>query len=127
MEKNKKKENKVLIIEDDQFLAKMLEQVLSCKGYSITRAANGSEGLEQSLKGGFGLIILDIILPDYDGFELLDKIRHSQTAKKTPVLIISNLGQEEDVQHGLKLGANDYIIKSDFSLNDVVAKVKKYF
>ena len=123
MPKNKKS---VLIIEDDQFLAKMLEQMIKSKGYRAEKASSGKEGLNKFLHHKYDLILLDIILPDIDGFELLEKIRKNKSTKETPILILSNLGQEEDINQGLRLGANDYIIKSDFSLDEVLSKIKKY-
>ena len=120
-----KKKAKILIIEDDQFLAKMLGRILESTNFEIIMASSGQEGLRRANEQP-DLIILDIILPDLDGFELLTRFKTDKAIKKIPILIISNLGQEEDIQRGLKLGAVDYIVKSDFSLNDVVSRVKKY-
>lgn len=119
------KAKKILIVEDDQFLAKMLARTLEVEKYETILASTGKEGLTKVAEKP-SLIILDIILPDIDGFELLKRFKEDKVIKKIPVLIISNLGQEEDVQQGLKLGAADYIVKSDFSLDDCVKRVKKY-
>lgn len=116
----------ILLIEDDQFLAKILGKTLESNGYNVTYAITGKEGLTKVDHADPKLIILDIILPDIDGFELLSKFKSNRKVKDVPVVIVSNLGQEEDVQRGLSLGAADYIIKSDLSLDDIVAKVQKY-
>lgn len=116
----------ILIIEDDEFLAKMMARVFEENGLTCELASSGKEGLKKATSVNPRLIILDIILPDLDGFSILSKIKSFPATKRIPVIIISNLGQEEDVQQGLKLGAKDYIVKSDLSIDAVVAKVKKY-
>ncbi len=116
----------ILLVEDDQFLAKILGKTLELNGYNVTYAITGKEGLAKADHADPRLIVLDIILPDIDGFELLGKFKANPRVKNVPVIIVSNLGQEEDVQRGMALGASDYIIKSDLSLDDIVAKVKKY-
>ena len=117
---------KILIVEDDKFLAKMLGRMLESHKYAIVLASSGQEGLEKSGDSEIGLILMDIMLPDIDGFELLSKIKSSDKLKNIPVIIMSNLGQAEDISQGKKLGVNDYIIKSDLSLDEVVEKIKKY-
>lgn len=124
--KSVKGAHNILLIEDDQFLAKILGKTLESNGYNVTYAITGKEGLAKAGHADPQLIVLDIILPDIDGFELLGKFKANPRVKHVPVIIVSNLGQEEDVQRGMALGASDYIIKSDLSLNDIVAKVKKY-
>jgi len=116
---------KILIIEDDKFLAKMLIRTLESHGYEIVVASNGKEGLMKASQGDADLILLDIMLPDIDGFDLLETIKKDDKAKKTPVIIMSNLGQPEDIQQGRSLGAVDYLVKSDLSLDEVVEKVRK--
>lgn len=116
----------ILIIEDDLFLAKMMAKLLEAEGIACTFAGNGREGLRRALTVKPRLIILDIILPDLDGFAVLSRLKSHAATKRIPVLVVSNLGQEEDVQQGLRLGAEDYIVKSDLSLDEVVAKVKKH-
>ena len=120
------RQRSVLIIEDDEFLAKMMSRMLEEDGITCLLAGNGREGLKKAQSGNPQLIILDIILPDLDGFSILSKLKAGKATQRIPVIIISNLGQEEDVQQGLELGAKDYIVKSDLSLDAVVAKVKKY-
>ncbi|MDD5109781.1 MAG: response regulator [Patescibacteria group bacterium] len=121
-----KQSGSVLIIEDDEFLAKMIARVLEGEGLQCELAGNGREGLRKAQSVKPKLIILDVILPDLDGFSILGKLKAAKATSRIPVVIVSNLGQEEDVQQGLQLGAKDYIVKSDLSLDAMVAKVKKY-
>jgi len=117
---------KVLIVEDDKFLAKMLGRMLESHQYETILASNGKEGLVKASADQPNLILLDIMLPDIDGFDLLETIKNNEKTKKIPVIIISNLGQPEDIQQGRSLGAKDYLVKSDLSLDEVVKKVRKY-
>lgn len=116
---------KILIIEDDKFLAKMLARTLESHNFEVVAAINGKEGLLKISQGGFDLVLLDIMLPDIDGFDLLETIKNNEQIKKVPVIIISNLGQPEDIAHGKALGAKAHLVKSDLSLDDVVAVVRK--
>lgn len=118
--------HKILIIEDDKFLAKMLGRMLESHNYDIMHAINGKEGLVKASSSGVDLILLDIMLPDIDGFDLLETIKSNDNTKKIPVIIMSNLGQPEDRQQGRALGAVDYLVKSDLSLDEVVGKIRKY-
>ena len=120
------KAKKILIIEDDKFLAKMLGRMLESHKYETILASNGKEGLVKASGGDINLILLDIMLPDIDGFDLLETIRNTAKTKKNPVIILSNLGQPEDQQQGRVLGVKDYLVKSDFSLDEVIKKVRKY-
>jgi len=120
------KSKKILIIEDDKFLAKMLARMLETHKYETVLASNGKEGLVKVSSGDISLILLDIMLPDIDGFDLLETIRGNAKTKKIPVVILSNLGQPEDQQQGRALGVNDYLVKSDLSLDEVIGKVRKY-
>jgi DNA-binding response OmpR family regulator len=117
---------KILIIEDDKFLAKMLARMLESYKYSTVLASSGQEGLEKASAEKADLILLDIMLPDIDGFDLLAKIKNLAGLKQTPVIILSNLGQAEDIQQGKKLGVVDYLVKSDFGLDEIAKKVGTY-
>ena len=115
-----------MIIEDDRFLAKMLGRMLESNNYQTELAVTGQEGLSKAAAGQADLILLDIMLPDVDGFDILSKIKNDAKTKNTPVVIISNLGQPEDIAQGKKLGAVDYLVKSDLSLDEVVEKVSQH-
>src|SRR3989338_8602196 len=90
---------KILIIEDDKFLAKMLSRMLESHQYETVLASTGKEGLVKAAEG-INMILLDIMLPDIDGFDLLETLRGNEKTKKIPVIILSNLGQPEDMQQG---------------------------
>lgn len=117
---------KILIVEDDKFLAKMISRLLESHHYEIVLASSGKEGLLKASAGNINLILLDIMLPDIDGFDLLESLKQNEATAKIPVIILSNLGQPEDMQQGRKFGAVDYLIKSDMSLDEVVNKIKKH-
>lgn len=117
---------KILIVEDDKFLSKMLGRMLESHNYNVVHAASGKEGLIKSADNEVKLILLDIMLPDIDGFDLLETLKTQAATKKIPVIIMSNLGQPEDKKQGKTLGAADYLVKSDLSLDEVVAKVRTY-
>jgi DNA-binding response OmpR family regulator len=117
---------KILIAEDDKFLAKMLSRMLTESKYEVILASSGQEAIDKAgSEDGLSLIILDIMLPDLDGFDVLKKIKENSKLKAVPVIIMSNLGQPEDIKQGKALGAIDHLIKSDFSLDEVAKKIKK--
>ena len=115
----------ILIVEDDEFFRELLRKKLTLIGFNIIEAANGEEGIEMTKSKKPDLIILDLLLPNIDGFEVLSKVKTNSDTSSIPVIIVSNLGQQEDVERGLKLGATDYLIKSQFDIDSIVSKVKK--
>ncbi|HXK52892.1 response regulator [Candidatus Nomurabacteria bacterium] len=116
----------VLIAEDDKFLGNAYRVKLEKSGYQVTLARDGVEAMEELSKGSdFCLIILDLIMPKKDGFATLEEIKQQPSLKDIPILIASNLGQKEDIDRGIKLGANDYIIKSDYSMGEILDKIRK--
>lgn len=116
---------KILIIEDDPFLSEMYAVKFSQAGFGVGAAADGKEGLRKIEEDKPDLILLDIVLPKVDGFEVLEKIRKNKEFKKIPVILLTNLGQKSDIEKGLKMGADEYIIKAHFTPSAVVAKVKE--
>lgn len=116
---------KVLIIEDDQFLKDLIERKLIQAGYQVISAGDGEEGLKMINEEKPVLVLLDILLPSMSGWDVLGKIKTDPTTKKIPVLILTNLGEKEDVEKGLKMGADDYIIKAHFAPNEIIQKVRK--
>ena len=117
---------KVLLIEDDKFLRTVLEKKLLAEGFKVISAVDGDEALEKIISDKPDIILLDIILPKKSGFLVLENIKKDPEFRKLPVIIISNLGQEEDIQKGLLLGAIEYFVKAKISLDDVVKKIKEY-
>ena len=115
---------RVLIIEDDTFLRELISQKLSKEGYSIIEAIDGEEGVKKTKEEKPEIILLDLILPGIDGFEVLSQIKGDQTTSSIPVIILSNLGQKEDIERGLKLGPVDYLIKAHFTPGEIIEKVK---
>jgi len=114
---------KILIIEDDKFLRELITRKLINEGYDTVEAADGEEGVRVTKTEKPDLVLLDLILPGIDGFEALARIRKDEELVNIPVIILSNLGQREDIERGLKLGATDYLIKAHFSPGEIIEKV----
>ena len=115
---------KVLVIEDDKFLRDLMIQKLTKEGFSVREALDGEEGLKIAVEDPPDLILLDLILPRIDGFGDLEKMKGEPKLAGKPDLVLSNLGQKEDVTRALSLGAADFLIKSNFTLSEVVEKIK---
>ena len=116
---------KILLVEDDKFLSEMYATKLTESGFDVETAFDGEEGIKKAGEFGPDLILLDIVLPKKDGFEVLKELKSKEASKKILVIALTNLGQKEEVQKGFDLGANDYIIKAHFTPTEVVAKAKK--
>jgi two-component system, OmpR family, response regulator ArlR len=114
---------KVLVVEDEKPLSHALELKLQHEGYEVTVASNGRECLDFVGKQHFDVILLDLIMPDVDGFQVLAELQ--KLAKKPVVLVLSNLSQHEDEERVLALGAKKFFIKSDTSLTTIVDEVKQ--
>lgn len=115
----------ILIIEDDDFLLGLEATKLQKKGYEVITASNGTEAIKKvdsNIK--IDLILLDLMLPDVDGFMVLEKIRDNKTLVTIPVIVFSNLSEEKDVQRVKKLGVSEFMIKSNFTLDELAEKVK---
>ncbi len=117
---------KVLLVEDDKFLSEMYVTKLTESGFDVETAADGEEGLRKIKEIKPDLILLDIVLPKKDGFEILTDLKKDAALKDIFVIALTNLGQKEEVEKGLKLGADDYVVKAHFTPTEVVAKVKKF-
>jgi len=116
----------ILIIEDDEFLRSLAAKRLEKEGYTVLVAADGTIGLKMAAEEVPSLILLDLLLPGLSGYEVLEKLRAEEGTKATPVIVFSNLGQKEDVEKAKGLGANDFLIKANFTLDDVLEKIKQY-
>lgn len=116
---------RVLIIEDDQFLRDLSSRKLQQEGFHVDVAIDGNEGLKKIVQNKPDVILLDIILPGIDGFDILKRVRgHEQEAVRTStVILLSNLGQEADVAKGERLGADDYLIKANFTIDEIISKI----
>ena len=115
---------KILIMEDDKFLSEMYSTKLKEAGFEIIAADDGEEGLRLIKEKMPDLVLLDIVLPRMDGFEVLQNLKKDKSLKDILVVALTNLGQKEEVEKGISLGADDYIIKAHFTPTEVVAKVK---
>jgi len=115
---------KILVIEDDKFLRELIIRKLLDNGFVTVEAGNGEEGIKKVKEEKPDLILLGLILPSIDGFEVLSQIKKDENLKFIPVVILSNLGQKEEVEKGLKMGAIDYLIKAHFTPGEIIEKIK---
>ena len=116
---------KILIVEDDKFLRELIVKKVTSAGNEVPEAIDGEEGVKKIEEEKPDLILLDLILPGIDGFEVLAQIKKKPELSQIPVIILSNLGQKEDIEKGLNLGATDYLIKAHFTPNEIIEKLKK--
>jgi DNA-binding response OmpR family regulator len=116
---------KVLLVEDDEMLHTMYTQKFTKEGYEVASAYNGAEGVAAAETSKPDVILLDIIMPKMDGFVALKKLKKNDMTKAIPVILLTNLGQEEDIRKGRELGATDYFIKANHTPQEVVDKVKE--
>jgi DNA-binding response OmpR family regulator len=117
--------NKVLIIEDDSFISDMYRLKLEAEGFNVKVAEDGQKGLEQLNKEKPDLVLLDVVMPKMDGFTVLQNIKEDPEIQDVPVVLLTNLGQKDSVEKGLKMGALDYVIKAHFTPSEVVEKVRE--
>ncbi|PIS38813.1 MAG: response regulator [Candidatus Nealsonbacteria bacterium CG08_land_8_20_14_0_20_43_11] len=116
---------KILIIEDDKFLRELIVQKLIKENYQTIEAVDGEEGVKKVKEEKPDLILLDLILPGIDGFEVLARVKEDSAVASIPVIILSNLGQKDDVERGLKLGVAGYLIKAHFTPSEIINKIKE--
>ena len=115
----------ILLVEDDPFLIDIYVTRLKGEGYSVEVAPDGEIALDKLKKGKFDLAVLDIILPKLDGWEVLKRIKGNPKFKNLKVIILSNLGQKEEVETGFELGAVKYFVKAEYTPTEVVEEIKK--
>ena len=116
---------KILIIEDDQRINKVYRAKLMVEGIDVAVALDGEEGLRKVYSEKPDLILLDLMLPKISGFDILKKIKSDPRVKDIPVLVLSNLAQEKEIEKGKALGAEDYLVKTNFSIQEVMDKIKR--
>lgn len=121
-------ENKkiIMIVEDDSFVMDIYKTKLSQEGFGVVEAINGAEALKKLKVTRPDLMLLDIVMPYMDGLEVLKNIKNNVDTKNIPVILLTNLSQKEEIDRGLELGANDYLIKSHFTPSEVLEKIKSY-
>lgn len=117
----------ILIIEDDAFLRDLINKKLSSAEFTTTEAIDGETGIKKAKEEKPDLILLDLLLPGMDGFEILSKLKTDSSTSSIPVIILSNLGQKEEVEKGMELGASDYLIKAQFTPEEIVIKIREAF
>ncbi|MEK7520720.1 MAG: response regulator [Patescibacteria group bacterium] len=117
---------KILIIEDDQRLNKIYSIKLNQEGIETSIAVDGEEGWRKLTGEKPDLVLLDLMIPVKDGFAILEERAKNPELMKIPVLVLSNLGQDSDVERAKKLGASEYLVKANFSIQGIVDKIKEY-
>ncbi len=115
----------ILLVEDDPFLIEIYSKKLAEEGFFAEVVSNGEEVLAKVKEKKPELVILDIVLPQVDGWEILQQIKQDPELKNTKVVILSNLGQKEEVEKGIESGAEKYLIKAHFTPSQVVEEIKK--
>lgn len=121
---SKKEKKKILLVEDDTFILEMYATKLLNFGYDVLTATDGEEALKIIKDKCPDFILLDLVLPSMDGFDVLKAIKKDAKTKSIPVVLLTNLGERKDVETGLKLGANDYLIKAHFTPSEVIEKIQ---
>jgi len=114
----------ILLVEDEQMLAEMYATKFTMEGYKVEKADNGADGLRLAKEVKPDIILLDVIMPKMDGFAVLKELKADECCKKIPTVLLTNLGQDDDVKKGKDLGATDYFVKSNHSPSEIVDKVK---
>lgn len=123
MATKKKQPSIVLIVEDERPLSRVLELKLSSAGYGVETAFDGQEALDKVKSTAYDLILLDLVMPNVDGFTVLETMKDEGIA--IPVIVTSNLSQDEDIKKAEDLGARDFFVKSNTPLNELLEKVEK--
>ena len=118
--------NNILIVEDEDFLIMALKDNLVAEGYTVDIARNGEEALKKIGEKKPSLVLLDILMPQKDGFYVLEKIKKNPEWRLIPVIVLSNLGEDKVIKRALDMGADDYLVKSQHSIQEVIEKVKDY-
>lgn len=116
---------KILLIEDDTFISEMIVKKLGAAGFSVDLAVDAESGMTKVQKDRPDLILLDLVLPGMNGYEFLEKLKADKQLSSITVLILSNLGQKDEVERGLRLGAKDFLVKAHHDLDKIVQKVKQ--
>jgi len=116
---------KILFIEDESALQKTFKDILEKEGYEVIKALDGEVGLKLAEEKKPDLILLDLILPKIDGFEVLKGLKENEETKDIPVIIFTNLEGAGDIQKALELGATTYLVKANYSLEEIVTKIKQ--
>ena len=115
---------KILLVEDEEMLAIMYEVKFKNEGFDLIKALDGAQGLEMAKSTQPNFILLDIIMPKIDGFSVLKSLKEEESTKDIPVMMLTNLGQDEDIERGRQMGAVGYLVKANITPAEVVEAVK---
>ena len=115
----------ILVVEDEEPMQLVLRDVLKVEGYAVLEAKNGIEGLGLALKERPDLILLDILMPKMDGLEVLKKLREDEWGEKVPVIVLTNLSDNEDILKAVEEDVFGYFVKSDIKINEVIARIRE--
>ena len=118
---------RIVLVEDDEVLAKVIHGELQEAGFDVEQAYDGEKGLTLVQSRLPDLVLLDLVLPKKHGFEVLEELKKSPGTSHIPVIVLTMLETDEDIKKGLKLGANDYIVKSQHAVGEIIEKVKNFF
>ena len=118
--------NHILVVEDEKFLVRALKDNFETEGCSIDMAMNGDEAMERIQDKRPDLILLDLLMPKRDGFFVLEEVKKNPEWKLIPIIVLSNLGGDAEIKRALEMGANDYFVKSQHPIQEVIEKVKDY-
>ena len=118
--------NKILIVEDEEFLVRALKDNLEAEGCTVDAVMNGEEAVERLRAHRPDLILLDLLMPKRDGFYVLEQVKKSPELKLIPVIVLSNLGGDAEIKRALEMGADDYFVKSQHPIEEVIEKAKEY-
>ena len=118
---------KILLIEDDEILSKVIYEELKEADFEVYQALDGKSGLELIRSKRPDLVLLDILMPKMNGFDVLSVMKKSPDTESIPVIVLTMLGSDDDIKKGLQLGANDYIVKSQHAVAEIVEKVRDFF
>jgi DNA-binding response OmpR family regulator len=116
---------KILIVEDEPALKEALARKIKESGFEVLEAGNGEIALEVALKEHPDLILLDVIMPKMDGMTMLKKLREDEWGKGAKIIMLTNLSNAEEIEESIKNGVHDYLIKTDWKINDIIAKMKE--
>lgn len=125
METRTKMNAKILIAEPDQYIGRAVKEALVKEHFDVATARDGDEAMKMIYSERPDLVLLDLMLPGKNGFEVLEEVQMDEAISSTPVLIYSNLSQESDIEKAKALGASDYLVKTDISMREVVEKVRE--
>jgi len=116
---------KVLVVEDESFLRDLLSMKLSKEECVLIHAFDGDEALTAIEEQKPDIVLLDLVLPSMSGFDVLEKVKKNPDTASIPVIILSNLGQQEDIDRGKKLGAVDFLVKANYSIDEIIVRLKE--